>query len=134
MITPLFCRRCLQNDEKIIEVRGRKCADFCLKTVSCFFVYEPGVEQKLDVDSHDTKAIIDAIVGFLPCGDVAGFCDFSFVAWESTTLIAGTYICVSKGLASFQNDSVLEEFEATFPSKRQQKLAPEGVEKKSEKV
>lgn len=104
--------------KKIIEELGQKYSEFRFKTVSFFFVHEPEDTHKLDADSHDTKAIIDAIVSYLPCGDAAGYCDFTFVARESETLLPGTYICISKGLSAYQSDSILEEFEAAFPSKQ----------------
>lgn len=107
---------------KIIEELGQKCAEFQFKTVSFFFVHEPGDTRKLDSDSHDTKAIIDSLVSGLPYGDAAGYCDTSFSSRESETPSSGTYICVSKGLATFQNDSILADFESAFPAKVKPKI------------
>ena len=70
---------------------------FAEKMVSMIYIFPKGKRQLPDNDRYDTKAIIDAVTGFLPGGDEARGCTLTFQTVVSDTLEEGTYIIVSPG-------------------------------------
>ncbi len=67
---------------------------FATKTVSFYYVYPSYKVQIPDSDRYDTKAIIDAVTGWLPGGDAALSCSLTFQSIQSDVLMKGTYIVV----------------------------------------
>ena len=115
--TTIFAADVSRVVKKLIAKLGEDYQDFRYKTISFFFIYNTLNGNMLDADSHDTKAVVDAIACLLPCGDAADYCDFSFKNRVSSVLSPGTYVCVSRGSSSFQTDEMLAEFESAFSLK-----------------
>ena len=88
--------------------------EFYHKTMSFFYVYPKDATSVLDGDSHDTKAIIDAVALQLPGGDSARCCSFSYSSAFRDDLPEGTYICVSPQKERLQDGVILEAFCTLF--------------------
>lgn len=88
--------------------------EFYYKTMSFFYIYSENTTSVLDSDSHDTKAIIDAVALQLPGGDSARSCSFSFSSAFRDDLPESTYICVSPQKDRPQDGVILEAFRTVF--------------------
>lgn len=88
--------------------------EFYHKTMSFFYVYPKDAKSVLDSDSHDTKAIIDAVALQLPGGDSARCCSFSYSSAFRDDLPEGTYICVSPEADKPQKGTILDAFCTVF--------------------
>lgn len=83
--------------ELLREIPRKTFEMFREKTVTFFSVYPSNEASLLDSDNHDTKTITDAITDYLPGGDDAPGCDFSFKTVLTDEIEPGSYIVISPG-------------------------------------
>ncbi len=73
-------------------------ADYEYKTFQYTFLYHKSGEYVcVDTDNHETKAVTDAVAGFLPNGDSARYASFVERTTFSDDISAGTYLTVIPG-------------------------------------
>lgn len=98
----------------VVEDQIRNYEDFYYKTIFFNYVYPADAGSVIDSDSHDAKAIIDAIATRLPGGDSARCCSIYFSSAFRNDIPEGTYICVCPGKDMPQAGSILEDFREAF--------------------
>lgn len=87
---------------------------FRLKTLTFFFNNHAEDPYIMDSDNHQTKTITDAICSFLPGSDAGSTTSFFYAATINDSIPRGTYVVVSAGRFSAQNESFLTGMQAHF--------------------
>lgn len=100
---------------------GETYRDFLPKTITFLFNYDPEESNIIDSDSHDTKAIIDAIAIHFPGGDTATLCDIVYSSDISTALPQGTYACISPGKGTPQTKNLITDFQQVLAEEASKK-------------
>ena len=98
-----------------MESLGRNLPQYAFKNMSIFSCYSDKTKRIPDADNLDAKAIVDAILDFLPNADNGKYCSFSQLCFCDANLPEGAYFIVTEGFAQMPNfEAALQELRQLF--------------------
>ena len=88
----------LNNEINAIEKDGFEFTKWIHKTINYCFIYSSEYKQFADSDSHDTKAITDALSSQFPTGDSGLYTTEVFRTFSISDMKTGTYIIINNDI------------------------------------
>ena len=109
--TPLYRQSVVCSMGRLMAELPADLTPFERKTIQFLFVYNTrSIGKMLDNDGHDTKAIQDAICGFLPAGDSPLSCRICLDSTVTDDLEEATYVAVFPSKTSVSTEKILQAF------------------------